>query len=151
MGKNARMSRKAKVIAGEADIDAAVTRGRYRDATEPLAVTARYDQRIDAVVVKFNNGVVLAVPRRLVQGLQHASPAQLAKIQIQAPGTALWWDALDTGVTTEGLLSGTFGNRRWMASLGSVGGRVTSDAKAAAARANGKKGGRPRKKGVSNR
>ena len=37
-----------------------------------------------------------------------------------------------------------FGTRLWMKSLASRAGRVTSEAKAAAARENGKKGGRPR-------
>jgi hypothetical protein len=42
-----------------------------------------------------------------------------------------------------GLLLGIFGTRIWMAALGQQGGSVTSIAKAAAARDNGRKGGRP--------
>jgi len=45
-----------------------------------------------------------------------------------------------------GLLQGTFGTRRWMAGeLGAAGGKARSTAKVAAARENGRKGGRPRK------
>ena len=43
---------------------------------------------------------------------------------------------------TVGLLAGVFGTRSWMARQA---GQARSEAKAAAARANGAKGGRPRK------
>ena len=40
--------------------------------------------------------------------------------------------------------------REYMAAIGTRGGAVSTDAKAAAARANGAKGGRPRKKRTTN-
>ena len=43
------------------------------------------------------------------------------------------------------LVAGIFGTKSWMAELGRKGGQATSSAKSAAARKNGKKGGRPRK------
>ena len=44
------------------------------------------------------------------------------------------------------LLEGFLGSRRWMAAeMGQRGGKATTEAKAAAARENGKLGGRPRK------
>jgi len=46
-----------------------------------------------------------------------------------------------------GLLMGVFGTRAWMASeLARRAGQAKSPAKAAAARVNGRKGGRPRRK-----
>jgi hypothetical protein len=45
-----------------------------------------------------------------------------------------------------GLLNHIFGTSRWMAELGRRGGSSTSAIKAAAARANGKKGGRPKER-----
>jgi hypothetical protein len=45
-----------------------------------------------------------------------------------------------------GLLNHIFGTSRWMAELGRRGGSSTSATKAAAARANGKKGGRPKER-----
>jgi len=59
-------------------------------------------------------------------------------------GFALHWESIDAGFTVPGLLAGIFGTRKYMAQLA---GRATSPAKAAAARANGAKGGRPRKAG----
>jgi hypothetical protein len=44
-------------------------------------------------------------------------------------------------------MSGVFGSRQWMSELARRAGRATSPAKAAAARANGAKGGPPRKAG----
>jgi hypothetical protein len=46
------------------------------------------------------------------------------------------------------LVAGIFGTKRWMTGeLARIAGRVRSPAKASAARANGAKGGRPRKVG----
>jgi len=56
----------------------------------------------------------------------------------------LAWDALDLDYTVAGLVNGVFGTARWMAARA---GRTSSPAKAAAARTNGAKGGRPRKTG----
>ena len=57
-------------------------------------------------------------------------------------GTGLHWEALDADLSVPGLLAGLFGTRAFMARQA---GRATSPAKAAAARANGARGGRPRK------
>jgi hypothetical protein len=42
-----------------------------------------------------------------------------------------------------------FGNRRWMSEIGKRGGAARTAAKAAAARTNGRQGGRPRKGAVA--
>lgn len=57
-------------------------------------------------------------------------------------GYGLHWDALDTDLSVPGLLVGLFGTKSFMARHA---GRATSPAKAGAARANGAKGGGPRK------
>lgn len=43
------------------------------------------------------------------------------------------------------IVEGVFGNRRWMSEIGRLGGSARTNAKRAASRKNGKKGGRPRK------
>ena len=81
-----------------------------------------------------------------MQGLEHAKPKQLAKIEISPSGLGLHFPDLDADIYLPGLLEGFLGSRRWMAAqLGKAGGSVTSRAKAAAVRENGKLGGRPRK------
>ena len=60
-------------------------------------------------------------------------------------GLGLYWPDLDVDLYVPHLIKGVFGSKRWMAQIGAVGGRVSSPAKAVAARANGRLGGRPRK------
>ncbi|HEY9568942.1 MAG TPA: DUF2442 domain-containing protein, partial [Thalassobaculum sp.] len=111
-----------------------------------FAVSARYDRRTARIVVDLNTGVQIAFPPRLAEGLADASPADLAEIEISPAGFGLHWPKLDADVYVPALLQGVFGSRRWMAAqLGATGGRARSRAKAAAARENGRKGGRPRK------
>jgi len=113
---------------------------------QPKAIRARYDRRVSRVVIGLDNGLELAFPPRLAQGLEHATPAELALIEISPLGDGLHWPALDADLYVPALLRGVFGSRNWMARhLGAAGGRARSDAKAAAARENGRKGGRPRK------
>jgi Protein of unknown function (DUF2442) len=110
------------------------------------AIAARYDRRTSRVVVTLNTGVQLAFPSRLAEGLAGASPEDLAEIEISPTGLGLHWSKLDADVYVPALLQGLFGSKNWMArELGANGGRSRSEAKAAAARANGRRGGRPRK------
>ena len=77
---------------------------------------------------------------------QTPSPADLAEIKVSPAGLGLHWPKLDADVYVPALLQGVFGSKRWMAAqLGATGGQARSHAKAAAARENGRKGGRPRK------
>jgi hypothetical protein len=96
--------------------------------------------------VSLSNGLDLAFPVRMAEGLSGAKAADLADIEITPTGLGLHWPRLDADLYLPALMNGLFGARRWMASLlGKVGGKATSSAKQAAARANGKRGGRPRK------
>jgi len=80
-----------------------------------------------------------------LQGLQDASRRQLAHVEIFGGGSCLHWPDLDVDLLVEGLIHGTYGAKQWMSTLGQIGGSVSSLAKAQAARANGLKGGRPKK------
>jgi hypothetical protein len=124
------------------EIDAALARGRTAASNEPRAATARYDRRLGRVVVELTNGCTFAFPPRLAQGLEEATEDELAEVEVMGSGYGLHWEMLDVDFTVPGLLAGIFGTRSYMARHA---GRVTSPAKAAAARTNGAKGGRPRK------
>lgn len=128
----------------DAQIAAAEERGRIAQATEPRAVSARYDAKAERIVVELTSGATFAFPPALVQGLCDATPEQLAEIEVSPIGYGLHWPQLDEDYSVPGLMNGLFGTAKWMAAKA---GRTTSPAKAAAARANGAKGGRPRKAG----
>jgi hypothetical protein len=99
------------------------------------------------VVLTVRHGIELSIPVHLLEGLSDAPPAALAHIDISPAGTGLHWPALDVDLYVPALIQGLFGTRRWMASLlGRTGGQARSEAKTRAARANGRKGGRPRKR-----
>lgn len=125
-------------------IEAANERGRIIRETQPHAAAARYDAKTDRVIVDLTNGATFAFPPRLVEGLQDASPAEIAEVEVIGRGFGLHWETLDLDYTVPGLVNGVFGTAKWMAAKA---GRTSSVAKAAAARANGAKGGRPRKAG----
>lgn len=92
--------------------------------------------------MELESGATFAFPPRLVQGLHDATPAQIAEVEVIGAGYGLHWESLDLDYSVPGLMNGVFGTAEWMAAKA---GRATSPAKAAAARANGAKGGRPRK------
>jgi hypothetical protein len=128
------------------EIDAAIELSRR--SQQPRAVAVRYDALEDAVVVRFDNGNSLHVLRANLQGLENATVDQVSDVVIEGPGTGLHWPHLDVDHYIPALLEGVFGTRRWMSDLGRKGGARTSAAKSAAARANGRRGGRPRTRHV---
>ena len=128
-------------------VEAAEARGRDLLETEPRALDARYDTKSGRIVVDLSNGATYAFPASLGQGLEEATPAQLSEVEILGTGFGLHWESLNVDLSIPGLLAGRFGTRAWMSELARKAGSVKSPAKAAAARANGAKGGRPRKAG----
>lgn len=127
----------------DATIRRANRRGREYMRSHPVAQRARYDSANDRIIVDLQNGCTFAFPPRLVQGLECASPEQLGRVEIDS-GIGLHWSELDVDYSVAGLMAGIFGTRSYMASRA---GSATSPAKVAAARANGRLGGRPRKTG----
>src|SRR5712691_6503652 len=127
-------------------IEAANKRAAARLAKTPTVTAAQYDRRAGRVVIDLSSGLSLAFRPQDAQGLEQARPEQLTTIEISPSGLGLHFPALDADLYLPGLLEGFLGSRRWMAAqLGKAGGRATSSAKTAAVRANGKRGGRPKK------
>lgn len=131
----------------DAQAEAADARGRAILAGEPRAEAARYDAASGRIVVELTSGCTFAFPPRRIEELVEASEAQIAEVEIAGGGLALHWPSRDADLSLRGLMSGIFGTGTWMSELARRAGRATSPAKAAAARANGAKGGRPRKTG----
>ena len=118
---------------------------KIAEATEPRAESVQYNQSEDLIVIKLKNGAIFCFPPRLAQGLESASPEQLADVWLPPSGNSVHWESLDVDFGIPELVAGIFGTKSWMAELGRKGGEATSSAKSAAARKNGKKGGRPKK------
>lgn len=134
----------------ESQLAAAEARGRDLLKSELRAAAARYDRASGRVIIDLTNGCSYAFPTNLVQDLQGASDDDLAAVEVDGMGFNLHWPSLEVDLLTPALVSGLFGTRAWMTrELARVAGRATSPAKTAAARANGAKGGRPRKATVA--
>ncbi|HVG45131.1 MAG TPA: DUF2442 domain-containing protein [Longimicrobium sp.] len=132
----------------DAQIAAAHALTEYEDRIEPRAVRAWYDAERGVVMFELKNGCVFGFPppEDPYWELADATPEQLAKVQVDFGGRVLLWDEIDAGIVVPGLLLHLLNVKAWYAKW--LGG-AKSEAKAAAARENGKKGGRPRKKAAA--
>jgi hypothetical protein len=144
------MNKAHKVMVTESDLDAAQARARaFEKHLDLRATRAEYNRRDDLITLHLADGVLVSLPRKKLQGLQNAKPSQLTRIELLGRGTGLHWPDLDVDHYVPGLLNHVFGTARWMSEIGRMGGSATSRAKTRAARANGKRGGRPKSVGRS--
>ena len=133
----------------EAEILAQIPAARARDARERAAgrraVSAAYAPETGRVLVALPSGYVVGFPAAVVPALADATPVQLAAVELSPGGGGLHWETLDVDLSVPGLLLSALGRAEQRRELARLAGRARSEAKATAARANGAKGGRPRK------
>jgi hypothetical protein len=130
----------------DAEFRSADRRAAARMRRTPIATAVRYDRRIGRIVIDLSSGLEVAFRANDAQGLEHAKPSELSKIEITPSGLGIHFPLLDADLYLPALLEGFLGSRRWMAAqMGKAGGAVSTKAKATASRRNGKLGGRPRK------
>lgn len=120
----------------------AIRAAREADRIEPRARAARYDLEQALVLVELRNGCLFGFPPERVLGLEDADPAELAEVRLSPSGDGLHWDDLDAHASLTGLMVEALNLREWAPRIM---GQIRSPAKARAARANGLKGGRPRR------
>ena len=118
--------------------------GRRAARTEPRAAFAAYRSQERALRIELTNGATITLPVKLISGLRVAKPKDLRAVEVFGRGGGLHWEGLDLDLSVPWLLSSLFSGPVWLAELGRIGGRNSSAAKTAAARRNGRKGGRPR-------
>lgn len=103
---------------------------------------AEYDRDRDVILVQLASGSWFGFSPSAVPELRGATAEDLAQVEVEAFGEGLHWEALDADVSVPGIIFDSLDApawwARWIASR-------TTEKKAAAARENGKKGGRPRK------
>ena len=133
----------------KAQFDKARANGENLAKIEPRAARAWYAADSERVFMELTNGVMIGFPYQLLQGLENATPEQLAEVELTPSGSALHWKSLDADLRVPQLVSGLFGSKAWMTELGRQGGQLRSEAKARASRDNGKLGGRPSNKSAT--
>jgi hypothetical protein len=138
---------KHKVVTTDAEIDRALLRAGALEG-EPRVVSVEYrpGAGLDLLILRLSDGRREIIPREDLQGLENATREQVARVEILGKGTGLHWPELNVDHYVPGLLKHIYGTKRWMAEIGRSGGSARSAAKRKASRANGLKGGRPRRK-----
>lgn len=143
------MSSKTKEQKRQEQIDKALAAFSEAETRPSLVSKCWFDDKTRRIVIEFTAGDEYRFPPEWAQGLGDATDAQLSNVDIFPSGCALRWPDLDIDLSVPFIMEGVFGNREWMAHIAAKGGRSTSEAKKAAARTNGKKGGRPKKQKAS--
>jgi hypothetical protein len=85
------------------------------------------------------------LPIEDIQGLDGATLSHIQNYELLGNGTGISFPDLDVDLYVPALIEGVYGNRRWMAQLGKKGGSAKTEAKRRASKANGARGGRPRR------
>lgn len=84
---------------------------------ERRAINATYDCQSDQIIIQFVNGSEFRFNPELGQGLQNATPEQLAEVEITPSGKGLHWETLDADLSIPDLLRNVYGNKKWMSKL----------------------------------
>lgn len=113
------------------------------------ALMAAYDPRSRRVLVELSNGCLFGFPVLSIPALAGVADADLQEVTTDPDGMAVNWEGLDVHLSVPGLVMSSIGHAWKVSELARVAGRARSPAKAAAARRNGKRGGRPRKSAAS--
>ena len=128
------------------EYEAANKRAAESRRKTPTATAVRYDRRISRIVIELSSGIEIAFRPHDAQGLERAKPDDMSEIEISPSGLGIHFPRLDADLYLPALLEGFLGSRHWMAAeMGKRGGKAKTDAKAEAARENGRLGGRPKK------
>lgn len=129
------------------DLEAANRRAKNIQSSMPRAVAAHYDRKNRRIVIQLSSNLDVSFSPEDAEGLEDATPAQLQEIEISPSGFGIYFPKLDADLYLPAILEGLLGSKKWMAArLGQAGGKSRSVAKRAAAKANGKLGGRPKRK-----
>lgn len=99
------------------------------------ALTVRFDRRSHRITVRLNTGIDFSFDPRDAYGLKEATADDFVDIRIDGAGGTLHVPRLDADFSIARLLEGFLGPLDW----------TRREARAAASRENGKRGGRPRK------
>lgn len=130
---------------------AARAAGRVEADTEIRARTVRYVPDRDVLELVTTRGAGFLIPLRWIAALQDVPTEALARLELWPDGSAIELEERDIQIAVHGLLAAILPamlpSRALAAIFAARGGKATSEAKRSSARANGRKGGRPKKTG----
>jgi hypothetical protein len=115
--------------------EAALKKAKAKAAENPTprATTISFNRTVDMINIELNTGATVSFPPEKIEGIKGARRADLLDVRSEGGGTAIWFPSLDVYLSVAPLLEQFFGPMEW--------GR--KERRAAASRANGKRGGRP--------
>ncbi|MGC2032785.1 MAG: DUF2442 domain-containing protein [Steroidobacteraceae bacterium] len=132
----------------DAEYAAALAAGRIEAEIEIRAQAVRYVPERDAIEIVTNHNAGFLIPRQWIGALQDVPTEELGKLEVWPDGSAI--ELEDIQISVHGLLTAILPamlpSRSVAAIFASRGGQATSRAKRKSSRANGRKGGRPRKR-----
>ena len=102
-----------KIGTTDEEIDALLEAARVAPP-EPTLVDASYHGDLDLFIFKISNGRRLVIPREDIQGLENASAAEAADIEITANRVGIRWPQIDVDHYLPNMLEGRYGNDAWM-------------------------------------
>jgi hypothetical protein len=133
----------------DAEYAAALAAGGAKAETEIRAQAVRYVPDRDAIEIVTTQNAGFLIPRQWIGALQEVPTEDLARLEIWPDGSAIALEDRDIHISVHGLMTAILPAmlppRAVAAIFASRGGKATSEAKRGSARANGRKGGRPRK------
>jgi hypothetical protein len=111
------MDRHPNDLTTDAEIDAALDAAKELEGEPRVASVEYLGGRADVIVLRLSTGGRLAIPREYLQGLEHATEAQLAEIQLWGGGISVSWPQLDVDHYLPHLLEHRYGSDAWMEKL----------------------------------
>lgn len=134
----------------DAEYAAALAAGQIEAETEIRAQAVRYVPERDAIEIVTSRNAGFLIPRQWIGALQDVPTDELSKLEVWPDGSAIELEDRDIQISVHGLLTAILPamlpSQSVAAVFASRGGQATSRAKRKSSRANGRKGGRPRKK-----
>lgn len=128
-------------------LNQAIDQGRKRNAPNIQPTTLRFLSELNALAIGFSDQTALLLPVANYPELRELSGSELGQMELGFGGKAICLDHRDLHMSISGMISAS---ESLMGVAGSLiaarNGRRVSAAKATASKANGSKGGRPRKK-----
>jgi hypothetical protein len=86
------------------EIEAARRRGEEAMRTEPHAVTARYDESAETLILELRKGATVIIPIRLLNEVRGATARQLAEARPTRFGDAIEFEEIDMHISVKGLM-----------------------------------------------